>query len=187
MKLVNTTDPNSPFYVGKCKNNTPPKHVTITEGENAAESKEITIISKADGKDVTTKGTMYKSKKSAEYIYLKVGENWLWIKDSTAFDQTTFHEVEKVEKAKPEPKAKDGKKDGAAPTLEAGKNYSVNGTVMTGATANKRLGAKNVANSIQKGQVFEVDEEGNQVGGILGQEAPAAEAEANAAGDTGAA
>jgi len=76
MRIVNPnggeTSPH--FYVGTCKGNQAPKHVTA-EG---VETRKV----KLDKKPVT----MFNSSKSAEYIYIKQGENWLYVKDKSIFN-----------------------------------------------------------------------------------------------------
>lgn len=175
MRLVNDKNAETPFYVGNCKNNTPPKHVAV-EGKIAegTETKEVTIAGE--------KATLIKSPKSADYIYVKRGDKWEWVKDASMFDggQTTFVEVPKAEKPAKEPKAKGegkGKAKGDTPEsigLDLEAKYNVYGTVMTGAEAKKRFGLKNIKDGLAAGKIVPEGQE------------PEASDEA-AAGDTGAA
>jgi hypothetical protein len=75
MRFQNPSNVDAPFYAGKCKNNEAPKHVETAE----AKTKKVTVDK--------TKAVMFDSPKSAEYIYLKVGENWLYVKDKSIFEQ----------------------------------------------------------------------------------------------------
>src|SRR6185369_6875115 len=73
MRIANPNSETQPFfYAGKCKNNTAPKHV---EAEGAQKK----------AKFDKQKAVMFDSPKTAEYIYIKVGENWLYVKDKTIF------------------------------------------------------------------------------------------------------
>ena len=174
MRLVNNANAETPFYVGNCKNNTPPKHVAA-EGKisEAAETKEVTIAGE--------KATLIKSAKSADYIYVKRGDKWEWVKDPSMFstDQTEFVEVPKAEKPVKEKKEGGGKKGAAKGDtaesigLDLEAKYNVYGTEMTGAEAKKRFGLKNIKDGLASGKIT-----------LVGAEDPATE---TAASDTGAA
>lgn len=71
MRIANPNNAEQPFYAGKCKNNAAPKHVT------SGESKKVKLGGKS--------ATMFDSPKSAEYIYVKQGDNWLYVKDKSIF------------------------------------------------------------------------------------------------------
>jgi hypothetical protein len=167
MRLVNDKNAESPFYVGNCKANTPPKHV-VAEG---VPTREVTING--------TAATLYQSPKSPEYVYIKHGENWLWVKDASMYttDQVAFINVPvavKEPKAPKEPKEKAAPKAAKATPEDIGLDleakYNMHGTVMTGAEAKKRFGVKNVRDSLASGKMFLVDEAGN----AIVKEAPAA-------------
>jgi hypothetical protein len=179
MRLVNEANAETPFYVGNCKNNTPPKHVAvegkITEG---TETREVTIAGEA--------ATLIKSPKSAEYIYIKRGDKWEYVKDASLFTggQTTFNEVPKAE---PKPKAEKaegekkagGKAKGDTPEsigLDLKAKYDVYGTVMTGEEAKKRFGIKNIKDGLAAEKITLVTED---------EAATADETAAADAGDTG--
>jgi hypothetical protein len=174
MRLVNEANAETPFYVGNCKNNIPPKHVAV-EGKIAegTETKPVTIAGET--------ATLIKSPKSADYIYVQRGDKWEWVKDASMFSgaQTTFTEVPKAEKPVKEPKEKGaGKAKGDTAEsigLDLTAKYNVYGTEMTGEEAKKRFGLKNIKDGIASGKITAVGAEG------------AAEADAAAAGDTGAA
>lgn len=161
MRLVNEANAEIPFYVGNCKNNTPPKHVAV-EGKIAegTETREVTIAGE--------KATLIKSPKSAEYIYIKRGDKWEWVKDASMFTgtQTTFVEVPKAEKPVKEPKApgekKAGKAKGDTPEsigLDLEATYDVYGTEMTGEEAKKRFGIKNIKDGLAAGKIMLVVED----------------------------
>lgn len=170
MRLVNNANAETPFYVGNCKNNTPPKHVAV-DGKIAegTETKAVTIGGE--------KATLIKSPKSADYIYVQRGDKWEWVKDASMFTggQTEFVEVPKAEKPvkeKKEKAAKAPKGDTAESIgLDLTASYNVYGTEMTGADAKKRFGLKNIKDGLAAGKIT-----------LVG-----AEAAAEAAGDTGAA
>jgi len=92
MRVTNPNNETSYIYVGKCKGNTAPKHV---------ERDGISKVVKLDGK----KATMFDSPKSKDYIYVKVGSDWMWIKDKGAFalDTLATIPVTRVAKAEAEP------------------------------------------------------------------------------------
>lgn len=173
MRLVNDANAESPFYVGNCKANTPPKHVTATEGTT---KKSVTINGEA--------AELIQSAKSPDYVYIKQGEKWLWVKDASMFtgNQTSFVNVPAAEKPKKEPKAKaekpaKAKKEDAADIgLDLEAKYDVYGTEMTGAEAKKRFGLKNIKDGLASGKVTLKGAEGETA-----PEAPAAEAEAETA------
>jgi hypothetical protein len=81
MRIANPIVDGQPIYVGKCKGNAAPKHVS-------AEGVEKQSV-KLDGK----KATIFNSPKSAEYLYMKVGDNWLYVKDKSIFGQTELKTV----------------------------------------------------------------------------------------------
>lgn len=182
MRLVNDKNTESPFYVGNCKANTPPKHV-VAEG---VPTREVTING--------TAATLYQSPKSPDYIYIKHGDNWLWVKDASLYttDQAVFVNVPaaeakpKAEKAPKEAKAPKAPKAGAEDIgLDVDAKYSMHGTIMTGAEAKKRFGVKNVKDSLASGKMFLVNEDGTpkvvEPTTEAPAEAPAAEAPAEAA------
>ena len=72
MRIANPNNETTPFYAGKCKANTAPKHVT-----ELGERKKIKLDKKP--------ATMFDSPKTAEYIYIKQGESWLYVKDKSIF------------------------------------------------------------------------------------------------------
>lgn len=74
MRFSNPNNETAPFYAGTCKGNQAPKHVT-SEG---VETRKVKIDKKP--------ATMFNSPKSAEYIYIKQGENWLYVKDKSIFE-----------------------------------------------------------------------------------------------------
>jgi len=172
MRLVNDKNAEVPFYVGNCKNNTPPKHVAA-EGKinEAAEQKAVTIAGE--------KATLIKSAKSAEYIYIQRGDKWEWVKDASMFDggQTTFTEVPKAEKPVKEKKEKAPKtpKGDTAESigLDLTATYNVYGNEMTGEAAKKRFGLKNIKDGLAAGKIT-----------LVGGGDPAVE---EVVGDTGAA
>lgn len=98
MRLQFANNPEAPlFYVGNCKANTFPKHVTA-EG---AERKKITILSAGEGdnaKQVKTTGFLINSPKTAEYVYLEVGNRRLWVKDKSIMEGDTFTAMKIVRK-----------------------------------------------------------------------------------------
>lgn len=174
MRLVNDTNAEGHFYVGNCKNNTPPKHVAV-EGKIAesTQTREITINGE--------KATLIQSPKSAEYIYIQRGDKCEWVKDASLFTtkQTVFIEVPKAEKPVKEPREKKeptSKAKGDTPEsigLDLEATYNVYGTDMTGEEAKKRFGIKNIKDGIAAGKIVLAD------GGD--------EATKDDAGDTGAA
>lgn len=91
MRIANPNDATQPFYAGKCKNDTAPKHVTT------GESKKI----KLDGKNAV----MYDSPKSAEYIYIRQGEKWLYVKDKSIFALDNLEVVPVTRSAEGQPAA----------------------------------------------------------------------------------
>lgn len=160
MRLVNDKNAESPFYVGNCKANTPPKHV-VAEG---VPTREVTING--------TAATLYQSPKSPEYIYIKHGDQWLWVKDASLYttDQAIFVNVPAAEPKAKEPKAPKEQKAPKAPKsgaedigLDLTAKYNMHGTVMTGAEAKKRFGVKNVKDSMASGKMFLCDDAGNAV------------------------
>ena len=152
MRLVNDSNAETPFYVGNCKNNTPPKHVAV-EGKIAegTETSEVTVNGE--------KATLIKSPKSADYIYIQRGDKWEWVKDASMFTggQKAFVDVPKAEKPAKEPKEKKaGKAKGDTPEsigLDLEAKYNVYGTVMTGAEAKKRFGLKNIKDGLAAGKI----------------------------------
>jgi hypothetical protein len=104
MRIANTMNEGTFFYAGKCKGNTAPKHVEAV-GERAKV--------KLDGKS----GTMFDSPKS-DYIYLKVGENWLWIKDKAIFSQTDLKTMPVTRVAKPEGETTEPQQGTEEPTIQ---------------------------------------------------------------------
>lgn len=94
MRVTNPDNNEQFIYVGKCKGNQAPKHVT-EQGEKKA--------IKLDGK----KATMFDSPKSKDYIYIKVGSDWLWVKNKAVFsmDSFTTQPVTRAASAKPETEA----------------------------------------------------------------------------------
>lgn len=174
MRLVNDANAESPFYVGNCKANTPPKHVTAAEGTT---KKEVTINGE--------KATLIQSQKSPDYVYIQLGDKWLWVKDATMFSgsQTSFVNVPAAEKPKKAPKqkaekpAKAKKEDAADIGLDVNAKYNVYGTEMTGAEAKKRFGLKNVKDGLASGKITLLGGEGE----AEGEAAPAAEGDAETA------
>lgn len=77
MRITNDNNIETPFYVGTCKNNNAPKHIA---GDNV-ETKKVKLDKKA--------ATMFNSPKT-EYIYIKHGESWLWVKDKSIFGQDSL-------------------------------------------------------------------------------------------------
>lgn len=86
MRIANPINETSHFYAGKCKGNTAPKHVTLI-----GESRKI----KLEGKNAT----MYNSPKS-DYIYIKQGDVWLWVKDKSIFELESLTAVPVTRTAK---------------------------------------------------------------------------------------
>ena len=80
MRIANPTNADQPFYAGKCKNNTAPKHV-----EAQGEARKVKLDKKP--------ATMFNSPKSAEYIYIKQGDNWLYVKDKSIFGLDSLETV----------------------------------------------------------------------------------------------
>ncbi len=95
MRIQNPNDEATPFYAGKCKNNTAPKHV---EAEGVKKNVKLD----------KTKAVMFDSPKTAEYIYIKVGEDWLYVKDKTIFGLDTLTSV-------PVTRSAEGEKEGIVP------------------------------------------------------------------------
>ena len=79
MRIANPNDTTSHFYAGKCKGNLAPKHVA-TDGEQ----KKVKLDNKS--------AIMFDSPKT-KYIYIKQGENWLWVKDKSIFALDTLTPV----------------------------------------------------------------------------------------------
>lgn len=77
MRIINPTNDTNPFYVGNCKGNVAPKHVSA-EG---VETRKVKIDKQP--------AQMYNSPKT-DYIYVKFGENWLWVKDKSIFELSTL-------------------------------------------------------------------------------------------------
>jgi len=92
MRIANPIDGGQPFYAGKCKNNQAPKHVEA-QGEKRK--------AKLDKKPIT----MFDSPKSAEYIYIKQGENWLYVKDKSIFGLDSLESVPVTRSAEGQPVA----------------------------------------------------------------------------------
>ena len=90
MRIANPNS-DSPFYAGKCKANTPPKHV-----QEQGQTKKVKLDKKS--------ATMFDSPKTAEYIYLKVGDNWLYVKDKSIFalDELNTVPVTRSKEGQPE-------------------------------------------------------------------------------------
>lgn len=80
MRIFNPNDTAMPFYAGKCKGNAAPKHVT-----EQGVTKKVKFDKKA--------ATMFDSPKTAEYIYIKQGENWLFVKNKAIFALDTLTTV----------------------------------------------------------------------------------------------
>ena len=76
MRITNPNNTTSHFYAGKCKGNAAPKHVALI-----GEQKKVVLDKK--------KATMFDSPKS-DYIYIKVGGDWLWVKDKAIFALDTL-------------------------------------------------------------------------------------------------
>lgn len=85
------------FYAGKCKGNTAPKHVT----GYGVERKKV----KLDGKSAT----MFDSPKT-DYIYIKSGDNWLWVKDKSILGLDDLNSMPVTRATKPVAEA-DGQTD----------------------------------------------------------------------------
>lgn len=183
MRLVNDKNTESPFYVGNCKANTPPKHV-VAEG---VPTREVMINS--------TAATLYQSPKSPDYIYIKHGDQWLWVKDASLYttDQAVFVNVPAAE---PKPKAEKAPKEAKAPKapkagaedigLNVDAKYSMHGTIMTGGEAKKRFGVKNVKDSLASGKMFLVNEDGTPLVAEASTEETAPAAPEDAAAEGGA-
>jgi hypothetical protein len=77
MRIINPSNDTTPFYVGNCKGNQAPKHVSA-EGVETRKIK----IDKQPALAVNSPKT--------EYIYIKIGENWLWVKDKSIFELTNL-------------------------------------------------------------------------------------------------
>lgn len=88
MRIANPTNETQHFYAGKCKGNLAPKHVTTV-----GEQKEVKLDNKT--------AIMFDSPKS-DYIYIKQGENWLWVKDKSIFTLDVLTPVAVTRTAKAE-------------------------------------------------------------------------------------
>ena len=87
MRIANPNNETSHFYAGKCKGNQAPKHVTAI-----GESKKVKLDKKP--------ATMFDSPKT-DYIYIKVGSDWLWVKDKSIFQLDTLVPMPVTRTAKP--------------------------------------------------------------------------------------
>lgn len=169
MRLINDKNTASPFAIGKCKDNKPPKHVAV-DG-TTSEGVETRAV-KINGEDAT----LYKSPKSAQYIYILLGAAWLWVKDESMFSttQASFDNVPasekpvKEKKEKAEKPAKPAKDTAEAIGLDLEAQYDVYGTQMKGSDAKKRFGLKNIKDGLASGKVKLIGEE-------VAEEAPVAE------------
>ena len=97
MRIENPNNNNQHFYAGKCKGNEAPKHVT-----EVGEKRKVKIDKKP--------AIMFDSPKSKDYIYIKVGSDWLWVKDKSVFqlDTLTTMPVTRVAKSVDEEQQADG-------------------------------------------------------------------------------
>lgn len=88
MRIANPNNETSHFYAGKCKGNNAPKHVTAV-----GESRKVKLDNKT--------ATMFDSPKT-DYIYIKVGDQWMWVKDKSIFALETLTSVPVTRTAKAE-------------------------------------------------------------------------------------
>lgn len=72
MRIENTQNTSSPYYVGKCKNNIFPKHVT-----NGV--KKVVKLGK-------NRVTLWDSPKT-DYVYIQNGDQMLWVKDKSILNE----------------------------------------------------------------------------------------------------
>lgn len=77
------------YYVGKCKNNLNPKHVT-KEG-----STEVTV--ELDNQDITL---LYNGNKS-RYVYFNLGGQWMWVEDADILSERELTTTSKMRIFKP--------------------------------------------------------------------------------------
>ena len=93
MRIANPNNAEHPFYAGTCKGNQAPKHVTA-DGVPTRKAK-------LDKKPIT----MFDSPKSAEYVYIKQGDNWLYVKDKSIFALETLETVPVTRSSEGQPSA----------------------------------------------------------------------------------
>lgn len=91
MRIINPSNDTTPFYVGNCKGNVAPKHVSA-EG---VETRKVKIDKQP--------AQAFNSPKT-DYIYIKMGENWLWVKDKSIFELSSLTTTKIVREKKAEEK-----------------------------------------------------------------------------------
>jgi hypothetical protein len=137
------------FSFAECRNNQAAKHFFTTEGEGAAEIKEVTVNGE--------KASLHRNTKRTVYTVLKVGDGedakLFYTADNTAFENDAF--VDYVKPAAPEKPAKEAKAKPATFDKEA--SYIVDGDTMTGHQAVKKFGAKGAKEKLASGEITLVE------------------------------
>lgn len=164
------------FSFGECRENKAAKHYFVSEGEGAAEIKEVTINGE--------KATFHRNKGRTIYTVLKVGDGDEAKLFYTA-NQDAFAEDALVDYVKPEPAPKAKKETTAKPaSFDKEATYLVEGDQLSGHAVVKKYGAKKAKEMFAAGELTIVESTEGETSSPEG-EAPtaneaAAEAEATA-------